>query len=57
MESKKQRQATNGGSRKKSAFMAVKMAREQQGAFHLDDCIDLAGYAGLLGETRARVSA
>jgi hypothetical protein len=36
-------------------LMAVKMAREQQGKFHIDDCIDLAGYAGLLGETRARV--
>lgn len=34
-------------------LIAVKMARESQGAFHADDLIDLAGYAGLLAECRA----
>ena len=36
-------------------LMAVKMAREQQGAFHVDDLLDLSAYAALLGETRARI--
>lgn len=35
-------------------LMAVKMAREQQGAFHLDDTIDGCSYFALLGECRAR---
>lgn len=34
-------------------LIAVKLARESQGAFHADDLIDLAGYAGLLAECRA----
>lgn len=36
-------------------LMAVKMAREQQGQFHLDDAIDGSAYFALLGETRARL--
>jgi 2-keto-3-deoxy-L-rhamnonate aldolase RhmA len=36
-------------------LMAVKMAREQQGAFHVDDLLDLSAYCALLCETRARV--
>ena len=35
------------------ALIAVKMARESQGAFHADDLVDLAGYASLLGECRS----
>lgn len=35
-------------------LMAVKMARDSQGKFHLDDLTDLASYAALLGEARAR---
>lgn len=31
-------------------LIAIKLARESQGKFHADDLIDLAGYAGLLGE-------
>lgn len=33
---------------------AVKMAREQQGAFHLDDYVDAGSFFALLGECRAR---
>jgi hypothetical protein len=36
-------------------LFAVKMARETQGLFHADDLVDLAGYAALLGEARARL--
>lgn len=36
-------------------LLAVKLARESQGAFHVDDVVDLAGYAGLLGESRASI--
>lgn len=36
-------------------FMCVlKLARARQGAFHADDWTDLAGYAGLAGESAAR---
>lgn len=34
-------------------LLATKMARESQGAFHADDCIDGAGYFALLGECRS----
>jgi Domain of unknown function (DUF6378) len=33
-------------------LMAVKMARETQGAFHPDDLVDGAAYFALLGECR-----
>ena len=36
-------------------LLAVKLARESQGSFHVDDVVDLAGYAGLLGESRAKL--
>lgn len=31
-------------------MVALKIARSQQGNFHADDYVDLAGYAGLAGE-------
>ena len=34
-------------------LMAVKMAREQQGKFHVDDLLDLSAYSALLAEFRA----
>jgi hypothetical protein len=33
-------------------LIAVKLAREEQGKFHADDLVDLAGYAALLAEYR-----
>jgi hypothetical protein len=36
-------------------LVAVKMARESQGAFHLDDALDGSAYMALLAECRARV--
>lgn len=35
-------------------LLAIKLARESQGQFHVDDLIDLAGYAGLLAECRSK---
>lgn len=32
------------------ALLAVKLAREKQGKFHLDDYVDLCGYSALLAE-------
>lgn len=40
-----------------SVLLAVKLARSEQGAFHLDDYIDLCGYAALLAEHRAHAAA
>ena len=38
-------------------LLAVKMAREAQGALHTDDMVDGAAYFALLGECRVRVEA
>ena len=36
-------------------LLAMKLARESQGAFHLDDLLDGSAYMALLAECRARV--
>lgn len=36
-------------------LMAVKMARHEQGQFHIDDLVDLAAYSGLLAEAESRL--
>lgn len=37
-------------------LLCLKMARSEQGKFHLDDYIDLASYPALLGEHRASLT-